>query len=207
MAPSIGEIRVRLEFPSSSSHRRTLGSSRHFAHRRSSLDCVRKIESDPIFARIATDSACGSATRIAAQAPMQPSGRRHGPIRFDRRRSPQCRVRYPGFCSSAASAIGVGVYLWRSGASVPEPPPPVAAVEPAPAAPPRPPRILHPLPEAASGRHPVAAAGQQRRVDHRHADRIVRARSVRAVFLSGRPGAPLRCHDRQPSPQDGAPCS
>lgn len=51
-----------------------------------------------------------------------------------------------------ASAIGVGVYLWRSGASVPEPPPPVAAVEPAPAPPPAP-RILHPLPEA-----PAAAA-------------------------------------------------
>ena len=54
-----------------------------------------------------------------------------------------------------ASAIGVGVYLWRSGASVPEPPPPVAAIEPAPAAPPPAPRILHPLPETPAAATPL----------------------------------------------------
>jgi hypothetical protein len=48
----------------------------------------------------------------------------------------------------AALAIGAGVYFYYlRNASVPEPPPPVAAVEPAPK-PPEAPRILHPLPEA-----------------------------------------------------------
>ena len=53
-----------------------------------------------------------------------------------------------------ASAIGVGVYLWRS-ANVTEPPPPVAAVEPAPTTPPSEPRILHPLPEAPAPAAPL----------------------------------------------------
>ena len=136
------------------------------------------------------------------RAAMQPSERRRGPIRFDRRRSPQCRVRYPGLLlawgvGNRRRRLPLAKRRKRTGTAAAGCRRRTCARAAAGAA--------H-SPSAsgsASGRRPIAAAGQQRRVDHRHADRIVRARSVRAVFLSGRPGAPLRCHDRQPSPQNG----
>ena len=54
----------------------------------------------------------------------------------------------PWLAAIAALAIGAGAYFYYlRNASVPEPPPPVAAVEPAPK-PPEAPRILHPVPEA-----------------------------------------------------------
>lgn len=57
----------------------------------------------------------------------------------------------PWLAAIAALAIGAGVYFYYlRTASVPEPPPPVTAVEPAPK-PPEAPRILHPLPEAPTG--------------------------------------------------------